>query len=374
MQARLLRLRGHDVHVIAGQGEAKLIPELDSRHPEVEAITRSLAAGVYPAEAFQDMQARIEAALDRVLRRGEALIVHNVMTMPFNLPLTAALCQRRMLAWTHDLAWLDPRHAAFQREGWPWRITARPLPAARYVTVSEVRRQQAAKLMGIDRAAIEVVPNGIDAAGFLGLGRRTVALARRAGFAGASPLILVPLRITRRKRLELAIEAAARLAGEHPRLRMVITGPLGAHSADNRDYLEELLAQRARLMMDGVVVFCQQHPFRAAHPVTDQVMAELYRLADAVLIPSESEGFGLPLLEAGLLRLPVVAAEIAVLREAGGPSLVTFPTPAAPAEVAAALARVLGSPAQVQRRRIFETYAWDAILPRIERLIEAVAD
>jgi glycosyltransferase involved in cell wall biosynthesis len=347
-----------------------LIPELDSRHPEVEAITASLAEGVYPAEAFQAMQARIAASLDRVLRPGEALIVHNVMTMPFNLPLTAALCQRRMLAWTHDLAWPDPRHAAFQREGWPWRMMAQPLPAARYVTVSEVRREQAAELIGIDPGSIEVIPNGIDALGFHGLGRRALTLARRADFATASPLILVPLRITRRKRLELGIEAAARLVGNHPRLRVVITGPLGAHSADNRAYFEELLALRSRLMMDGIVVFCHQHPVRDGHPVTDQVMAELYRLADAVLIPSESEGFGLPLLEAGLLRLPVVAADIPVLREAGGPSLVTFPVEPTPDEVATALAGVLESPAGRQRRRVVEAYSWDAILPRIESLIE----
>jgi hypothetical protein len=34
--ARLLREAGHDVRVIAGRGDAELVPEADSRHPEVE--------------------------------------------------------------------------------------------------------------------------------------------------------------------------------------------------------------------------------------------------------------------------------------------------------------------------------------------------
>lgn len=372
--AGLLRDRGHDVQIITGKGEGRVVPELDSRHPEVEAITQSLAVGVYPEREFETLRDRIAQALDGVLGDRDAVIVHNVLTMPFNLPLTAALAglDRPLLAWTHDLAWLDPRHAGYRRPGWPWEMLAQAARGARYVAVSELRREQLAELFGLAPELVEVVPNGIDAAGFLGLGRLTRSLARRAGFAGASPLVLVPLRITRRKRLELAIEAAARLADERPGLRMVITGPLGAHSADNRDYFEELLALRASLKIDEAVVFCHQYQVRGGHPVTDRVMAELYRMADAVLIPSESEGFGLPLLEAGLLRLPVVAADIPVLREAGGPGLRTFEVDGGPARVAAAVAAALDSDAAGQRRRVLETYSWASILPRIERLIEEV--
>src|SRR5260370_23004701 len=47
-------------------------------------------------------------------------------------------------------------------------------------------------------------------------------------------------------------------------------------------------------------------------------MAAAYRRASCVLLPSDSEGFGLPLLEAMACGTPVVASDLAVLREVGG--------------------------------------------------------
>jgi glycosyltransferase involved in cell wall biosynthesis len=47
-------------------------------------------------------------------------------------------------------------------------------------------------------------------------------------------------------------------------------------------------------------------------------LAELYRRAAAVLVPSDAEGFGLPVIEALACAAPVVASDIPVLREVGG--------------------------------------------------------
>ncbi|MBI2300477.1 MAG: glycosyltransferase, partial [Armatimonadetes bacterium] len=46
-----------------------------------------------------------------------------------------------------------------------------------------------------------------------------------------------------------------------------------------------------------------------------RVLADLYALADVVLLPSSTEGFGLPLLEAGLHRVPIVCSDLPALRE-----------------------------------------------------------
>jgi glycosyltransferase involved in cell wall biosynthesis len=54
-------------------------------------------------------------------------------------------------------------------------------------------------------------------------------------------------------------------------------------------------------------------------PFVDRTtLAAVYRRATLALLPSEREGFGLPLVEALACGTPVVASDIPVLREVGG--------------------------------------------------------
>jgi mannosylglucosylglycerate synthase len=372
--ARRLRRAGHDVLVVAGRGDCQVVPELDSRHPEVEALAQRLARGGDPEPGFERLRARIRERLEPLLLGRQLVVAHNVMTMPFNLPLAAALSDTGLpvLAWTHDVAWSNPRYREYRRPGWPWSILCRPQPGARYVVVSRARRQELAAAFGCRERDLAVVPNGIDALDLLGVGAATRRLARRGGFEDARPLVLVPVRVTRRKRLERALEAASELLPAMPRLRMVVSGPLGPHNRDNLLYWRELLELRSQLGLEEAVRFLHElAPPEGPHPVDDAAVSDLYRLADVVLLPSESEGFGLPVLEAALARAPLVCAEIPVLREAGGRELWTFPPGAGGARVAAAVERALGSRAARARERVLASYAWPAVMPAVERAIEA---
>ena len=371
--AHLLRGRGHDVRVVAGRGDASLLPEVDSRHPEVEAVARRLATGDAASDQFDRLRDRLGEGLRSLLDDRDVVIAHNVLTMPFNLPLATALtgAGRPLVAWTHDLAWVNPRYAEYRRAGWPWSILHEAQPGVRYVAVSRVRQAEVAATLGLRRRDVPVVPNGVDAARFWGLGRRTLELARRAGLEAADPLVLVPVRVTRRKRLELALEAAARLAPLYPGLRVVVTGPLGPHSADNLEYAAYLRQLRSDLGLDRVVRFL--HELAGAdgrHPVDDRSIAELYRLADVVLLPSESEGFGLPVVEAGLSGTPLVCADIPVLREVSGGAAWTFRPGAGGDDVAAAVARALSSRTARLRRQARRGYGWPAVLERVEHVID----
>jgi glycosyltransferase involved in cell wall biosynthesis len=373
VHARLLREAGHDVRVVAGRGDAEVVPEVDSRHPEVEAVTLRLAEGDDAAPEFQGLCDRIAARLRPLLADRDVVIAHNVLTMPFNLPLTAALAGagRPLVAWTHDLAWVNPRYAAYQRPGWPWSLLREAQPGVRYVAISRVRQREVTHLMRLAPADVPVVPNGVDPATFWGLGPVARDLARRADLEGADPLVLVPVRVTRRKRLELALAAASCLLPAHPGMRVVISGPLGPHSADNAAYAADLMRQRAALRLDGVVhFFFELAGTEGEHPVDDRTIAELYRMADLVLLPSESEGFGLPVLEAGLSRAPLVCADIPVLREVAGGGAWTFPAGSGGDAVAAAAERALASRAARLRRRTLDGFSWPAVLERIERVIE----
>ena len=52
------------------------------------------------------------------------------------------------------------------------------------------------------------------------------------------------------------------------------------------------------------------------------MLAALYRRAALLLMPSEAEGFGLPLVEAMACATPVIASDIPVLREIGADAAV----------------------------------------------------
>jgi glycosyltransferase involved in cell wall biosynthesis len=76
---------------------------------------------------------------------------------------------------------------------------------------------------------------------------------------------------------------------------------------------------------------------------SDAELAESYRRAGAVLVPSSAEGFGLPVLEGLACGAAVVASDIPSLREAGGPAAVYVPIGDVPAW-SAAVTRVLTDP------------------------------
>jgi glycosyltransferase involved in cell wall biosynthesis len=357
---KLLGAAGYPVRVLAGRGDAEVVPELDSRHPEVEALTRRLAAGDPALEEFGRLARVIGGKLEPLLAGSDLVIAHNVMTMHFNLPLAAALAGRRVLAWTHDLAWTNPRYRAFHRDGPPYDLLHQPMHRVRYTAISERVRAQLAETYAVTAAE---VPNGIDRARLLRIRASTLALLEAAGVLEAGPLVLVPFRITRRKRLDLALRVVAALGERWPGLRLVVSGPLGPHSGDNDDHWEELVALRRELGLEGRAVFLRE--LGDPHPVDDEMVAELYQLASAVLLTSESEGFGLPVLEAGLARVPVVCSDLDVFHEVAGDAAWTFPADAPAAAIAEVLAAALGTRQARLQERVRE-YEWTRVLPRIE--------
>lgn len=373
--ARILGEAGHDVTVVAGRGDAELVPEVDSLHPEVESLTRRLAAGDAAPRAFEALRRRLTQRLRPLVAGCDAILAHNVLTMPFNLPLAAALAALEppppVVAWTHDLAWINPRYASYRRPGWPWSILHEPQPGVRYVAISRARRREIASTLGLRRSDVSVVPNGVDPAALWRLAPATRELVRRAGLEAADPLILMPIQINPHKRLELALEAAARLRSAHPELKLVVTGPVGSHFHDGVAYMAMLRELRTRLGLEATVAFLHEHAGPdGRHPVDDRTIADLYQMADLVMLSSASEGFGIPVLEAALSRVPLVCPDIDALREVMGGSAGTFPSGGGPEALASAARRALRTRSARRRRRVLQGFVWPAILARIESVIE----
>jgi len=386
-QATRLAGRGYAVTVLSGRGgplppaagkvELVIIPELDSRYPEVTAIRDGLDHGHVPP-GFAPLAATIERRLEPALAQLDSLIVHNALSLHFNLPLTAALWkiadrgQPRIISWVHDLSWVNPLYRPLMQEREPWDLLRRPNPKITSIFVSGQRLDEWKELSGVEIASTHVIPNGIDPPALFKLGPAARELVTRFGLAGTDVVLLAPVRITRRKNLEWAIEAAAAVAGSGRSVQLLITGPPGPHNPRALEYVQELKRLAERLGLDESVRFLFEQASTATgdYAVDAATLSDLYMLSDVVTLPSASEGFGLPLAEAAVFRIPVVCTDLPAFRELA-PEGVTFVALAeGPAAFAAAVLKAIESPAARLRRHVITTLSWDRIVAeRLEPLL-----
>lgn len=176
--------------------------------------------------------------------------------------------------------------------------------AARVVCVSRAVCEELIAAGVVERSRTLVVPNGIHpaftAAPDEGADAEAARLLGAPGRDGALDLLHVGIPIPR-KRIDVALDVLARVRRTVPSARLIrVGGPL---PADSR-------ALAARL---GVAEHVVQLPF-----VPPQLLAAVYRRASALIVPSDREGFALPVAEALACGTPVLANDLPALRETGG--------------------------------------------------------
>jgi len=385
--ARLLVEAGYEVTVIAGRGdsfhpqvEVQLIPEIDSRHPFVLDVGKELARGEVSSQ-FSLIRENLIEQLQPILANIDVCIVHNAITLHKNLPLTAAL-QRlneqtdiRLIAWCHDFAWQDPLYTPDLHAGYPWDLLNTPWPGIQYVVVSAHRCDRLSDLFTVPPQEIQVIHPGVDLDRFYKLDPLTQRLMEELKLYETMPLLLLPARITRRKNIQFGIRVTAALKQIYPQVALVITGPPGPHNPKNIAYLESLNDLRHELEIKSSVHFLYEHGVgdRPLH-VPDEVVADFYQLADAMLFPSRREGFGIPVLEAGLARIPVFAANIPTVMESAGEFAHLFDPDNDPEVVAKSIRDTLETDQAFQlRQRVLDKFTWKAILKKdLIPLIEEV--
>lgn len=423
--ARLLCDRGYRVKIVAGRGAQfdprvplHMVPGIDSKDPSVLKVNEQLAQGVVTND-FHSLTASIANALRDALADVDICIGHNVLTLHKNLALTSALHEIaesgriRLIAWCHDFSWDDPLYMGEMHQGFPWELLRTRWLAVKYVVVSEARRAELARLLGMPATDIAVVPPGVDPISFLGIGETAARWVSELGLLEAQPLLLLPARVTRRKNIELGIEITAALRSHGLDPKLVTMGPLGPHNPANASYLEELRAlSRERGVEDAVIFLSDLSPLPLPPPrmrggdertlesgglcpplsrphfpsprwgegqgegessessgadgganVDDAARRDLYLLADALLFTSEREGFGIPVLEAGLARLPVFCSDILPFRESAGQWAHYFALDQPPGDIARMIAECLDSDDRYRlKQRVIREYSWPRIM------------
>lgn len=265
----------------------------------------------------------------------DAVIVHNVFTMPFDLPWTQELIELthsrpdiRWINWVHDVRW------------------SAQVPAAVHVAVSDFRRKEYA---GVTKQPIHVIPNGCDAAAVLGLTPRVQALKLEAH---VGPVLLQPTRFVRRKNIELGLRVLAEL----PDALYLVTAAPDPHQKDGVKYFRELkklakelgVARRVRFLgLEGAL--------------SDDDVRSLYQMTDLLFFPSTQEGYGLPLIEAALHGLPVFCSHIPAHKEvAVGATF--FRLTASPKGLARKIKSHPGMQARQARRQMMMRLLWSRIV------------
>jgi len=226
---------------------------------------------------------------------------------------------------------------------------------------------QLVRLYGVDPERVAIVAPGVDHA-FFGPGSR--AGARRAiGVDPAVPVVLHVGRIQQLKGLEVAVEAFARLDRPAPApVLVVVGGPSGPGGAA---YLEQV-GRRARQL--GVA-----DRIRWIAPQPHETLASYYRAADVVLVPSQSESFGLVALEAAACGTPVVATAVGGLHTLVLDGRTGYLRDRRPEPFAAAAGRILADPDHaaalgVAAARHARSFTWGSAARRLDRLFSELTD
>lgn len=322
----------------------------------------------HEVEVVADLGPRNETELVEFLRpifaRQDLVMLHNVATMHFQPQLTAAiwkladeLSSVRFICWVHDLAACNPDYAPLPPETDPQKLLSRAHPRFTYVAVSDLRRQQFLELTAQPASRCRTIPNGVEPTRLFDLPPRAAEFARRFRWFERDLVLLHPARLLRRKNVELTLRVTAALKAAGHSCACLITAPPEVHHSASRAYESTLRELRGQLDLENDALFLHD-----SEPLTDRELRGMFELADALFFPSRQEGFGIPLLEAALHRLPVFCSDIEPLRSLLEAGITTFSLAAKPEEIAALIVRVLDADAAfAARKQALRTYSWNAI-------------
>ena len=315
--ARQLARRDVAVEIFTRTTTADLPPTVEL---EPGVLVRHVTAGPYEGLGKDDLPGQLCAFAAGVMRAGAHApedhysLVHSHYWLSGQVGwLAADRWQVPLVHTMHTMARVKNRHLA---EGDDPEPTGREIgeqqvveAADRLIANTLGERRELIELYDAEPDKVVVVPPGVDLELFSPGDRGAARVA--VGLPAEARVLLFVGRIQPLKAPEVLVKAAAELLARHPDWRgelvvAVLGGPSGSGLAHPHG-LQEL----AESLGIGAQV-------RFVPPVPRPELAQWYRAADLVAVPSHSESFGLVAVEAQACGTPVVAADVGGLPTAVG--------------------------------------------------------
>jgi glycosyltransferase involved in cell wall biosynthesis len=260
------------------------------------------------------------------------------------------LYSRPMSVTIHDITHLlDP---AF-RNTMKSRVFARTLlkialaKARRVITISEYSKRMILEHLGGSESKISVIHRYASPV-FTPMLRDEAKETVRQHLGVSADYLLFVGSPKPHKNLPVLFEAFARFQSKPYRsLNLVIVGK----DARNEPDLRRLAV---RLKIDSRVLWVES--------VSDEVLRACYSAAEATILPSRQEGFGLPVIESMACGTPVICADAASLPEVAGGGSLLF-DPSSPEDCCVQISRLLESPglrSELQQKGLARARQFDA--------------
>lgn len=336
--ARLLSTYGYKLFLLGASGKkfrseiaVQLTRSFDPKNKAVLAMQEELK-NQEVSPIFYTLKNRYIRSIKHWIEANKlgTVIVHNLLSRHYNLALTAAVVEVaqslhghvRFITWVHDASFVDSFYTKTNenlKDVYPWNLLATYQKYFTYVTISQTRKYELKNLYGKDKKIL-VIPNGIDINKMLPLPRQTRMLFRDMLVKNPDYIGLIPVRITERKNIEYAIELC-QAAKEKYNINFIfiVTGALHLLNPETVKYYDYLKGKIKEYSLEDNFFFLYNYKFANGDKfdIYKLSIKDLYLISDFLLLPSKGEGFGLPIIEAGFMRIPIFTASLPVFKEVG---------------------------------------------------------
>ena len=227
-----------------------------------------------------------------LLRQKISLVICGHLSLLPLAAIAAFICRARLALIIHGIE-------SWQRRRWVVRFATRAIDSL--VSVSSLTAERFTSWSGVRMNKAFILPNSVDLSQFKP-GGRDIRLIKRYRL-GSSKVILTVGRLAAQERMkgfDEVIDVMPQLLKRFPTLKYLIVG-----DGSDRPRLETKVRDNG---LSNHVIFAGRIP--------DEEKVLHYNLADAYVMPSAGEGFGIVLIEAAACGLPIVGSQVDGSREA----------------------------------------------------------